>query len=1259
MTQIIDNLFSGERQLHSRRFTAIRKRTVSLMLLLSLLIAFLLPRPALSANENAEACSIERGLISSDNAFTASVTGRDFKLTCTGELSAKLNNESIQDLLDSRQGYVAGTSKVLIDLKGVSGETTSVAILSDAGLNVLTGTLTTDADTEVGSRAVLFGAVDANNPIKVENQATITAKGAGTRALVVENNHGGDATLTNEGTVVAEGEPHTRSTTDYPYRRGDAIVVRNEGSGSGNIMITNRGSVTAKGQGARGISAVIADPVTGNAVVHNYGTVKTEGEPWTPAEVRNISTQKYRAYGVYSTVEGGGSSEVVNQQGGNITTMGAEARGLFAYSSGTTGTATATNHGTVTTHGDGARGVSANTEADTSATTMVTNAGTITTHGDNAHGLYTWAGRANSGTENFSSASTVTASNTGTITTNGDNADGTAIYSPISEDDSSSISLLNSGTITANGVGADGLEAGFLAYITQDSDALGAITVENSGTITVNGDGPSSGWSSGISGFYWANDNPEFRDSGGDIQNSGDVMIENTGTVSASGNRGVGIYAETFGTGTSTINMRGGSVTAGSSGDAGSDTPGKFGIGITGTSNTDRTDEDAADDVDVLILVSGSSIVRAFGADEDDSSTDDYDESKGIAIEAWSGAATGHSVVTVSDGSSVTATDGYAVMFVGGKGTLNLDGATLVGDTMFTAKDDIFNVMTSGGSITGDIGFGSGDDTMSVNVDEDHSFNLIGDITGLETLNKTGAGIARFGGDVTFEGSTLNLEDGVLLIAGHMNLGSGEVTIHQAGKLTFEIDGSGNAGSITAGSVHFEGVSADEVSVYTQINGDVADDKLDDVRSSIASKTPVLIDADMITRGSGDSPVTVTTLAIQSESSDGVMEVGTVQADTGMAEFEAGSVRHIAQSSLSTLDEEDSSEETGTGDGTAAAGGGSSSDNDAILGLGLVAVLIALYWGDGLFGGSSFADEYAFNTPQSAYYASIDDRNMLTIRESGNQPYSIWIRTGQNETLNLAGVSSSGVSGTEIGLSLYRTDDFYIEAASAQNVTAQVNALNQQAQGEVYSLSSGWRNERYFAGVKLSHGNYNFNSIIHNPVVNSALLSDSEVTHTQAQFTAGTRFSTGGLEFIPSASIQAGTFDYSAHEAQGAALSAEVPQYSQDYSALRVGLKMSAGDWLNLSEETKWKPHLQLDQMRTDSERNGDISLRQRDKIGALSFNSGATIQAMPEVVSALSFGASVKSSKSNRGEWRFGYAGLEADGEYYHAAVAAYQMRF
>ena len=826
----------------------------------------------------------------------------------------------------------------------------------------------------------------------------------------------------------------------------------------------------------------------------------------------------------------------------------------------------------------------------------------INSKGNNRIGLRVWTDPVSA-----TARSVLELTNSGMITTEGDGAHGISAGATAGSNTDSEATVVNSGKITTSGKGAMGLSA-YLRLnneVNANADALGLVSVTNTDTITVAGDS-----ATGLEAVY----RHQAGESDIKVVNSGDVEIVNSGKITASGKDSKGIYAETYGKGNIEINVSG-TVSAGNRGASEANSEGsntkKYGIGIHAKANTGILGDgdevadlpDSADGVaDVIIVVAGSSAsIMAYGAPNDD-------DQKGIAIKAETDAATGHSHVSIRDGASVAAfggdgkSTGYAVMFEGGKGTLDLGN--------------------------------------NVNVD--------GDVINVTELNKVGKGYARLGGNVEFKGasSALNLKEGALVIAGTMDLGTGKVIVHEAGRIVFEVGAEGNLGSIKADSMHFQKIDAEDVSVYARLNNSLTPIQGDAARSALTSKEEgyyQLLDVDEIT--SGDSETSVTSLDIVA---DGLtVSVGSIEymGGKGIATF-----TNVSQIPGPTVSQPEPPAPEGSG--------GDDDNNDAILGLGLVAVLVALYWGDGLFG-SSFADDYAFNTPQSAYIASVDETSTLTLRETGNQPFQVWIRTGLEDTMQLAGVKNAGVSGTEVGLSLYRSDDFYIEASSAQDVAAQVNSLNQSAQGEVYSLSSGWQNERYFAGIKLSYGDFDTDTVIDNPVVKSTLISQSEVRHTQAQFTAGTRWNTGNLLFTPSASVQAGTFDYSAHQAQGAVVNAEVPSYTQDYSALQLGLKMSASDWLSFSDNVKWKPHLQFDQIHTDSDSGGDVTLRQMDRLGALSFNSGASVQSMPKVVNAVSFGTSVKKSKSSQSEWKIGYAGLEADGEYYHAAVAAYQLRF
>ena len=68
--------------------------------------------------------------------------------------------------------------------------------------------------------------------------------------------------------------------------------------------------------------------------------------------------------------------------------------------------------------------------------------------------------------------------------------------------------------------------------------------------------------------------------------------------------------------------------------------------------------------------------------------------------------------------------------------------------------------------------------------------------------------------------------------------------------------------------------------------------------------------------------------------------------------------------------------------------------------------------------------------------------------------------------------------------------------------------------------------------------------------------------------------------------------------------------------------------------------------------------MRQSDKVGAMSFHYDSVLQGIPQSLNLLGIGVDVKPSGSP-GVWRLGYAGMQVDGEYQHAAVAAYRMRF
>ena len=1256
---------------------------------LAFLCSFIMPQTALSQDENLSSCELsDPGVIAADGTFSENASGRDFKITCAGALADHLDGESIASLIEARDEndqYDEVRSKTLLDLTAVTGQGLSFE-LTPAKV-FLAGMLTNGDSITDGAAVDVYTGENHEHGIDGENRATILVQGDGRRAITAyrheDDESSGDVTITNSGSITTEGNGCDRKdsastcynneyTGDYPYRRANGIEVGTDNpAASGNVKVTNSAgaTITVKGDGARGIQA--GNEGTGDTTVHNYGTVKTEGALWVAveddSETAEDETKTYKPHAITVWAKRG-SATVINHKDGNITTgvkgdasKGERSIGITADTGEdgvqASGDATAINHGTITTYGSNrAHGLNASTDSVAPGKAVVNNSGTITTMGKTAHGMTTYVDG------DSASALSTEGTNSGMIRTEGDGADGMLIFPRSSTNSESNVVVTNSGSIEVNGNHpSDGISAGF--WMNRDSeggpiysdDSLGTVTVTNTvtGTVTTTGDGEKLedgdiDFVAAIAGGFWARQGNDERP-GNVIENSGDAFIINEGKVIATGHRTAGLFGRTVGSGNLKITSRG-DIHAGTMGE-------KFGIGIWGGAFTDgevrnaTTSEDVNTDVDVMIVVEDSTI-KAYGGATDDPDSD-YDESNGIAILVGTGPKSGHSEVNIRDAtvSAYGKDGGYAVLFDPGRGTLNLTDSTLVGNIEFMGSDD---------------------DVLNINGSKTTS--ITGDITGLEILNKNGSGNARLNGKVVFEGSTLNLNDGSLIIAGKLDLKDGTLTVKQAGKLVFEVKSTSEHGSLSADTVHFE---QDQASVYAQLNADLSSEEVSAVQAALVASSITLLNVDQLTSGSGNTEVG--SVMLQSQSGDTVSQVGMVSSD-GMASFDADMVNMVSVLDLSgsgasgggmnsggggmmppsggSTGGSTGGDSTDSGGMTDTSGGSSSSSGGAVLGVGLLAVLMSTFMADE-DASASFGDYY-FNTPQSAYIASINERGVMTIKETGNKPYQMWIRTGHTaQPMRMTGVSNTGVSGTEVGVNLYNSDTFYINTSVAPNVSAEVGSLNLAGKGEVYSLSSGWRNDRYFGGLRLSHGEFEVNSIVDNPIVNSALISNAKLRNTQAQLRAGMNLSTGTLRFTPSASVQVGTYENSEHVAESPALEATIPSYAQDYTSVQLGLKMTSDKWLSFTNGSKWKPQLKFDSIHTDSKDAGSLTLRQSDKAGALSFNTNAGLRSMPDVVNSMSFGAKVKSSANDQAEWKFGFAGLEADGEEYYAAMAAYQLKF
>ena len=1418
--------FSSAEKCRSTHHDYFKLTAKTIIALLAVLIATTLPKTAFSQSQDCAAPV--RGSVSGSAAFDLGAAGDDYKIVC----------DSAADL-DSINRLVAGittlvsSSKILIEISGENSGQGLSFLVPDAKI-ILDGMLTNGDSITDGAAVWAYTEAADTHDIVVENRADITVKGLGRRAISVYRDEGdasgGDVTVNNFGSITTEGGPCDRTDSEStcfrgadnpnPHRRALGLQAGIDNAGAtGHVMVTNEADATVHvmGDGARGIQA--GNSGTGNTEVNNVGTVKTEGALWVAVaddpDTPQDEEKSYTPRGI-NVWANSGEATVINSVGGEVTTGvdGDASKGQRGYgvaaSTGdddvpVSGDATATNYGTITTYGPHAHGLRAWTDAIAPGSAYVTNRGDITTKGDTAHGMSSWVGNQNQGEANRVYTE---GNNYVNITTHGDDAAGASIYAASSSDSNSSVTFINHGTgkIKTSGTDAYGMGAGYyMDRATSDDNyegnALGSVYVRNDGSVETTGDADEDLFIAGISSGYWANDEDENDDQEPDnvIVNSGNATIHHHGKVTASGQRSAGLLALTYGSGNVSIEVRHDDgnleneveITAGKQGE-------NFGVGIAAIANTasHARSEDDNLDTDVQIVIVGQDSnkieIRAEGAASDDESTDDYDESKGIAILADSGGeydgeggaymGTGQSSVEITNanvsGVSGAGDHGYSVMFKGGGGTLTVVNSALNGDIAFTDSMDILNIsgpedststiqgdiyfgggspdvdgdqmninianfyfnndisgyphltksapgilsftdanvqarditLSSGddilsvsnversGSIEGNINFGGGDDQLNIYVRPNFYVDLMGDISGLEEMSKTGAGIARIN-NVDFRGSTLNLQDGQLIVAGDLHLGTttGELIIEDSGKLVFEIgdvsadshsDQTPNHGKLTVGKLTFRSTDAGNHEVFVQLNEELKEMQVQDVQDALSdSESPLALNLMTVTTvqsgaAGEEAPVAAdSTLLVQSESDGTKTQVGSVMVGAGGAvsagaTFESNMVGMITKLVLpeammetpsgggdmtggdDMTQDPDDDDMMSDGGMTDTSGGSSSSSGGAVLGIGLLAVLLNSFLGDD-DASASFGDYY-FNTPQSAYIASINERGVMTIKETGNKPYQMWIRTGHTaQPMQMTGVSNTGVSGTEVGFNLYNSDTFYINTSVAPNVAAEVGSLNLAGKGEVYSLNSGWRNDRYFAGMRLSHGEFEVNSIVDNPIVNSALISNAKLRNTQAQLRAGMNLGTGALRFTPSAAVQVGTYESSEHVAESPVLEAAIPSYAQDYTSVQLGLKMTSDKWLSFDNGSKWKPQLKFDSIHTDSKDAGSLTLRQSDKAGALSFNTNAGLRSMPEVVNSMSFGAKVKSSTNDQAEWKFGFAGLEADGEEYYAAMAAYQLKF
>ena len=336
------------------------------------------------------------------------------------------------------------------------------------------------------------------------------------------------------------------------------------------------------------------------------------------------------------------------------------------------------------------------------------------------------------------------------------------------------------------------------------------------------------------------------------------------------------------------------------------------------------------------------------------------------------------------------------------------------------------------------------------------------------------------------------------------------------------------------------------------------------------------------------------------------------------------------------------------GVGTGGSGGGAG----GIMAIGLLALLMNLDL-DLDETESELGQYYAFDrgsakkrSRSSSYFSGLfrSDRGM-------------WVRPAQSRFTSF-GASYFGAVSHRMSWDLQQSGDYFLRASLSPASSVSPAGWHSSARGETFSLSGGWQGEGQHLQLGLTHGRYDANAKLYDSATQGNLFGDSKFHHTSVHASAVQTLFDGPMKMSASASLMAGQVEQAAYAAENAVMRAKVPAYRQSYAGTRLGFSAKSRKWLALSEAVSVKPHLKVSAMRTRSSVNDPVWLRQSDKVGALSFENATVLQGIPKSLNVVGIGTDVKPSDT-RGIWRLGYAGMEVDGEYQHAAVAAYRMRF
>ncbi len=1169
-----------------------------------------------------------------------------------------------------------------------------------------------------GLHANVWEAAGAGNAA-AHNHGTVTTGGTGGRGVVAETqNASGTATATNRGTVTTTGgADHDADQT----ATADGVVAFAKGTGDALATNESGGTITVSGQGAKGVWAAVYDQGAGGATATNKGTVTTTTT--TPNKAFYFADRSgtdddfyHLGYGVASYTDGTGASTAVNAAGGMVTTKGAGAIGTFAWADGS-GNAMAENRGTVNTTGDtiyktistkifrfSAMGIFA---FATGGNAQATNRGTITTTGVGGIGM-----RAESET----TSGTATAVNHGAIATTGGKEDqgtdenvATADGVFASADGSGTATATNerTGTISVAGDGAKGLWAAVYGG--------GAATATNRGTVITRGDlyfldrGSADSYrsASGVGAY---------------TESSGDAMAVNAagGTVTTEGTGAAGLIAWAAGAGGDAIAENRGTIR----------TTAKTDPVVTGAQWASTFYAPAAKSHGVAaVSEQGNAEIRLVGG-----TVAVAGEASGLfAMTADDAAKT----ITVNMSGGAKVIGDTAARFVGGRATVTLqdtgrpaDKNVLQGNVYFGDRRDRLRLRY--GEIHGDINFGKGRDRLQLHAgaviqgdidfgadgggyttlapsDPDYqtigchpvdvdptddtkkprgdvlliyvnernapTVRIEGAVRNVNRFCKRGKGAAYLQAGINFKGSQAHLEDGQLILGGHMDLGdTGTLTVKDRAALIFQLGdlSSDEYGKVTAKTVTFED---DDSDADTEATPTV----------QMTRKKGVSLDADDVTavkaielfntgsllqKPTGSAAKALTGLSVTTVAGEevGTITPVTVPGDSPRTKGQLGDDFDGTKIGMITETVIRDTPVGMSGGDTAVGGSGGGGGSGGIVAVGGLALLVAMLNpggavldpGDGLDPTGEEEESAA-----ELVVTAVDPVHRYRVRD-GDLEYQARSFEGGLPTAQVPGLRASA-EGWSFGVNTRRDSGFWAGFSAAPEISMAAvgesadRPANTRFIGNSRALHGGYRGETFFARATLAEGVYDAHNALADPMSSGMVAGVMKVRHRQSELTLGVVTDFGQLRVVPKVSWFSGRLAGGAYEATNALMRTAVPATMHTYRGVGGSLSLASRGWLQTTDGAwRWRPQLQLTahRLRATGFATG-APLHYADHRGITSFRVPAMATALPRSVMGLTATVGAKQRRATGWRVKMGYGGVAVEGQYYHGVVFGAQKRF